>query len=417
MKTILLLLLALVGMACGHNMPGSSVALDFQPNSVNAELILPLQELELAFKRPLLKEPKSAFTLHEAELHSYLVEHVRPVSSDGRDWNVEVMEMHLQLDTEPFDLVATLHLTPPPGESARHFRFHYSVINHEVMSHFATVTVRSDWNQSVFSDHPEPLGMLQYTVTYLDVDRSQGSWLQGCRTVFRHGMHHISEGTDHLLFLLVLLLPAPLLATGKRWRGHRGTKPTIAGLLKIITAFTLGHSLTLIVAGLGWVNLPSQPVEVLIALSILVSAVHAVRPLFAGREAWVAAGFGLVHGLAFASTLEIYGFSRGYLLLTIVAFNLGIEAMQLMVVACVIPWIVILGRTKAYTWLRQSAAFFAAAAAIGWIGDRSFGWGNPIEPVVASVSSHAGWIVAALALAAITVLLRSGPTQRAAATD
>ena len=85
-------------------------------------------------------------------------------------------------------------------------------------------------------------------------------------------MQHISEGTDHLLFLLVLLLPAPLLLKQKRWGRFGGTRYSLIRLLKIVTAFTLEHSLTLIIGALGWLWLPVQPVEVLIAFSILVSA-------------------------------------------------------------------------------------------------------------------------------------------------
>ena len=144
-------------------------------------------------------------------------------------------------------------------------------------------------------------------------------------------MRHIAEGTDHLLFLLVLLLPAPLLLTkGRRWGGFGGVGYSLRRLLLIVTAFTLGHSFTLLLGALGWVRLPSQPVEVLIAVSILVSAGHAVRPLFPGREAWVAAGFGLVHGLAFASTLANLHLEAGPMALSILGFNLGIELMQLL---------------------------------------------------------------------------------------
>jgi HupE / UreJ protein len=91
--------------------------------------------------------------------------------------------------------------------------------------------------------------------------------------------------------------------------------------LRIVTAFTLGHSLTLLAGALGWLRLPGQPVEILIAVSILVSAAHAQRPLFPGREAQVAAGFGLVHilvhGLAFTGTLAGLHLSAGPLALSI----------------------------------------------------------------------------------------------------
>jgi hypothetical protein len=96
-------------------------------------------------------------------------------------------------------------------------------------------------------------------------------------------MCHIAEGTDHMLFLLVLLLPAPLLVARAEWGTPVGVRQSLLRIFGIVTAFTIGHSLTLSLAALGAVTVPSHPVEVLIAVSILVSAVHAFRPIFPGR--------------------------------------------------------------------------------------------------------------------------------------
>jgi hypothetical protein len=97
----------------------------------------------------------------------------------------------------------------------------------------------------------------------------------GFTSVFRLGMRHICEGTDHLLFLLTLLLPAPLFVTGSSWSGVADVRQSVLRILKIVTAFTVGHSITLAIATLGFVHVLSRPVEVLIAISILISAIHA----------------------------------------------------------------------------------------------------------------------------------------------
>lgn len=96
-----------------------------------------------------------------------------------------------------------------------------------------------------------------------------------------------------------------------------GIRYSVVRLFKIVTAFTIGHSVTLLAGALGWLRLPAQPIEVLISFSILASAVHAIRPLFPGKEGWVAAGFGLVHGLAFATVLSNLELSGGKLALSI----------------------------------------------------------------------------------------------------
>ena len=106
------------------------------------------------------------------------------------------------------------------------------------------------------------------------------------------------------LFLLVLLLAAPLLINNKKWGNFGGIKYSLIRLIKIITAFTIGHSITLLLGAINWINVPTQPIEILIAFSILISAIHAIYPIFPQKEAYIAAGFGLIHGLAFATTLS-----------------------------------------------------------------------------------------------------------------
>ncbi len=398
--SVLLLCGGLGGIAQAHNSPSSAVMLDFHPNHVTAELTLPLAELELSFKQPLLTNPIVAFTTYREALTEYVAGHVNPASLDGRAWQVTVQNLTLQTNQQPFDLVAHVTLTPPAGATPRKFNFNYSVIHHEVMSHMTFVSVRNDWDTAVFSGKPEPLGEIHFTITSLLIDRAGGGWWRGFNSVLRVGVHHIAEGTDHLLFLLVLLLPAPLVVREKRWGNFGGLKRSLLQLLKIVSAFTFGHSLTLLIGALGWVRLPSQPVEILIALSILVSAVHAVRPVFAGRELFIAAGFGLIHGLAFAGSIAEYGFSPWYLAATVLGFNLGIELMQLAVVALTIPWLILLARTKLYSPVRIGGALCGGVAALGWAAQRAFGWQNPIEPVVNALAAHPLWLLAALAVMA-----------------
>jgi hypothetical protein len=147
------------------------------------------------------------------------------------------------------------------------------------------------------------------------------------------GITHILLGADHLLFVLGLILVI--------WRAHAGFRVLVA----TITAFTLAHSLTLAVAVLGGVSLPSAPVEALIALSILLLAVELARAARAGaaadglvfRKPWlVAFVFGLLHGFGFAGALAETGLpaaARGWAL---AMFNVGVELGQLMFIAAVL---------------------------------------------------------------------------------
>ena len=237
-----------------------------------------------------------------------------------------------------------------------------------------------------------------YQVTLADAGSvaPQGFTWSGFAGAFRLGVHHIAEGTDHLLFLLTLLLPAPLLALAGRWNGRTAVRHSLTQILRIVTAFTLGHSLTLAFSGLGLVHLPSRPVEVLIAVSILVSAIHAMRPVFPGREAIIAASFGLIHGLAFASALNELGVTGWYRLISVFGFNLGIEAMQLAVITVTLPALLLLSRTRFYSAFRIAGAAFACVASCAWIVERVLGQPNLIGDGVERLAHHGGMLAVAL---------------------
>jgi HupE/UreJ protein len=226
--------------------------------------------------------------------------------------------------------------------------------------------------------------------------------------MLRYGFHHVLEGVDHLLFLLALLLPAPLVAAAGRWRRGTGPVSTAKAVLRVVSAFTLGHSITLIAAALGWITVPSRPVEVLIAASVGVAAVHAIRPLAARGEAILAMGFGLVHGLAFAGILSDLGIVGTTSLLSLLAFNVGIELAQLTCVALVFPSLYVLSRTRFYPAFRVAGASLALAAATGWGLERLGALDNPLGAVEATAVAHLSSIVALLAALAIVARLLDG---------
>lgn len=158
----------------------------------------------------------------------------------------------------------------------------------------------------------------------------------------RHGVWHIWIGFDHILFLLSLLLPAVLVfgaGTGsvRTWQGGASFRAAFIDVLKIVTAFTLAHSITLSLAVLGVLSVPSRVVESAIALSVVLAALNNIWPLFQRRRAVAAFAFGLIHGFGFASVLLDLGLPASSLLLSLVGFNVGVELGQLAIVAVFLP--------------------------------------------------------------------------------
>jgi hypothetical protein len=156
----------------------------------------------------------------------------------------------------------------------------------------------------------------------------------------REGVLHIWTGYDHILFLLSLLLPAvlvPAAAPSRSWIASPGFRESLWGVLKVVTAFTVAHSVTLSLATFGVVSLPSRLVESAIAASVVLAAINNIRPVVHGGRWIIAFCFGLIHGFGFASVLTDLGLPQSSLLLALIAFNLGVEIGQLAIVAVFLP--------------------------------------------------------------------------------
>ena len=189
----------------------------------------------------------------------------------------------------------------------------------------------------------------------------------------QHGVWHIWIGFDHILFLLSLLLPAVLVPRDQRWEAGTSFKASAIDVLKIVTAFTLAHSITLTLAALQYIALPSRWVESAIAASVILAALNNLFPLFQGKRWVVAFAFGLIHGFGFASVLSDLGLPQSALLLALLGFNLGVEIGQLSIVAVFLP----LSFALRKTWAYRRVVFSAGSAAIAlvaavWLVERAF---------------------------------------------
>lgn len=188
----------------------------------------------------------------------------------------------------------------------------------------------------------------------------------------RHGMDHIYGGLDHIAFVLALLLVVVLRRDGKTWH----VRPPLAALRStavIITAFTVAHSFSLIAASLGWIRLPSRLVESLIAVSIIYTAVeNVVRPDVWWRFA-LTFGFGLVHGLGFASMLEEL-LPPSSVIVPLITFNLGVEVGQLSIVLVALPvfWGIarVLGAEAYRRWALAVAGLPLVILGAKWLVER-----------------------------------------------
>jgi HupE / UreJ protein len=188
----------------------------------------------------------------------------------------------------------------------------------------------------------------------------------------REGIWHIWIGFDHILFLMALLLPAALVRIDRHWAPRDTLSLTFRQVLKIVTAFTIAHSMTLALAVFDLVRLPSALVESVIALSVLFAAANNIRPFVRDRVWLMAFGFGLIHGLGFAAVLGELGLPTETKGIALLAFNLGVEAGQLAVVALVLPIIFLLRNQPIYRRvLLQVGSAAIICVSLVWLIERT----------------------------------------------
>lgn len=196
-------------------------------------------------------------------------------------------------------------------------------------------------------------------------------WTQ-VRQYIREGIWHIWLGYDHVLFLLALLLPAVLRRVADRWEPSPGFLPAFWEVLAIVTAFTVAHSITLGLATVGLIALPSRLVESSIAASVVFAGISNLYPVLVQRRWLVAFLFGLIHGFGFASVLSDLGLPKESLVLSLVSFNLGVEVGQLAIVGIFLP--LAYGLRNSWTYQRLvlvSASLGIAALAFAWLIERA----------------------------------------------
>ena len=382
------LVLLTPSVASAHGLDSSTLSVRASEDSVDATVSVALETLDRALGTGSTAATDAAPSADEVV--AYLDEHLTVTGADDtawtETWSDVVREQVEGIDSLSVDVTLDPGNTDPSG-----FTLAYDGIIEADPTHEAVV-VLTDAAGDIST-----AGVLDAAASTLRIGDVAST---GLVDMVGYGLHHVLGGADHLLFLLTLLLVAPLVVVAGRWQRRAGLVPTLRRVLAVVTAFTVGHSLTLIASALGWVSAPGTPVEVLIAASVGVAAVHAVRPLARRGEVLIAGGFGLVHGLAFAGILTDLGLDGSASLLALLAFNVGVELAQLLTVALVFPSLYLVSRTRWYPVLRLGGAALALAAATGWALDRLAVLANPLAGAEEAVIGHPWSVVVGLALVA-----------------
>ena len=354
------LLLLATSTALAHDPSRSLLTLQVERSEVSGRLDVSLRDLEDAVGLDV--DGDYAITWREveqrrAEVERYVLRRVA-IAADGATC---ALGAHLgSVDSHGGATYAVLDLRAACAAAPRQLRVEYGLLFDVDGAHRSLVQIGSGAaaTTAVLSgEHPS----IEVEVAKLSAWSSLGRFVT-------EGVWHIWHGYDHLAFVLLLLVPIVL---GPRGAKELGARAAVGEILRVVTAFTLAHSITLALATLGVVNVPSRVIESVIALSVLIAALLNVAPRVPRLGARLAFCFGLVHGLGFATALRDLGTGGGGMLVSLAGFNLGVELGQLAVVSTVMPVLFAVRRVRGWPQvLKWSCSTACGALAVVWIAQR-----------------------------------------------
>lgn len=357
-SSIILAFLSFVMAGAVHAHKASDSFIYWQPEFVEAPGRLDIALVDLARAVPLDGNGDGQVLWGEvmdrqASIKSYLISRLQVVSGDL----VCQLDLRLAGLTRHSDgnYLAVEFRPDCLGSGVAPSQLNYDVFFDQDPLHRALVMTRIEGNDRLAVLSPD-----QRTLTFAEVP----SIWQTAGDFMWEGMVHLWIGYDHMLFLLALLLPAAV----RREKGHWVVENRLGAAVKdvalIVTAFTVAHSVTLVIATLGVVRLPIDWVETFIALSIVAAAVNIIWPFLGHRRYLAGFGFGLIHGFGFASVLGDFMSGTSSRLVALASFNIGVELAQLAVVLAVVPVIFLLRNQ----WIYQRVVLPIGVAAIALTG-------------------------------------------------
>ena len=263
-------------------------------------------------------------------------------------------------------------------KDALHIRLNYPLINTETLTIKSKLLSRLARGHrqylSVFNSENQLIGeaLLSAESHQFRIDNEQRSYSHTLIKFLHEGVHHIWIGFDHILFLVTLLLPAVLVFIKDHWFSVTNIKDALISTIKIVTAFTIAHSITLSLAVLNIVYIPSRLVESVIAFSVILTALNNLYPLFTKSRWLLAFIFGLIHGFGFAGVLTELGLPDDRLFVSLLGFNLGVEAGQIAIVSLLLPILYLMREANYYRMIvLRGGSFAALLIASIWLLERS----------------------------------------------
>lgn len=341
-----------------HQLSTAYLTLNSTDQQFNGTWQVPVNDLEQAIAFDLNQDGQIAWYEVKAKrsaINNYIQEHLY-ATANGQRCELQ-SNTAMQIDShfnQPY-LVLPLSVNCP---------------NNEVLTFNYTGLFALDANHKVIVTVNQQTRVISALSKQQTFDFTTTSYLETFNQYVYQGVLHIWLGPDHILFLIALLLTCVLVRKNNKWQGIDSKVTIFKHTAWIVTAFTLAHSITLTATAMELVSPNSRWVELGIAISVLFAALNNIWPLVV-RLGWVTFAFGLLHGMGFASVLGELGLSSDYQLLSVLAFNLGVEIGQLAILFVALPLLMLARNRQWYQkWVMPAGSIAIALIAVQWSIER-----------------------------------------------
>lgn len=372
-----MLVVAAATAASAHSGTQSYVYLDIYDSSVEGRIEYPVADLNEVLGLNIPTDLEGALEVAEANvetIHAYSAEHFSLSDTDGTEWPVVFGELEALEIIDGAYVIVPFEVDREFDSVPRQFTASYDGIIHTKTERDALLIIGTDWGTGTFNNEASELLRFTPDNTVQTLDLGETSFWDGLNGVIALGVEHIRIGSDHILFITALVIPAVLVfARPKGWVPSPSFGSSLWRVLKIVTMFTVAHTITLTLGGLGILEFPPALVETIIAISIVLAALHNIRPVFVNKEWIIAFGFGLFHGFGFAGLLGDLGLTQSRQFVSLLGFNLGIEIGQAVIILLIFPALFLARRTRAYLPALYLGSGVLIVVASLWALDRAFG--------------------------------------------
>jgi hypothetical protein len=382
---------ALAGPAAAHNGDEAYAYLDVTETSLGGRIDVPVPDLEEALGIDLetgsIDELIANVNANREAIVAYLDEHF-DIGAAGVSWTVDfgaVEPLFEDVSTAVYVLFP-FSVDVPVNEVPRILDVTFDPFVDEIADRRPVALIRNDWGAGVVDADRSRIAVFDSGTRSQSIDLGDTGWWKNFRASIDLGVDHIKTGPDHILFVMVLVLPSVAIFAGI-WRPAPTFGSALWRVLKIVTMFTVAHSITFTLAGLDILPLPLPRVtESIIALSIAVAALNNIRPLAPNKEWMISFAFGLFHGMGFASLVDGLDVDRSTQLVSLLGRNVGIEIGQSAVVIFVFPALYLVRRTNYYRPFLVESSVVLSVVSLGWMIERMFetdlGVNDWVDPVV-----------------------------------